>query len=65
VIAAVGFAWVLLGQVPTVVQAVGGVLVLAGVIALRGAEPHPDETPHDERPEPIDARQPAAVGEPV
>jgi drug/metabolite transporter (DMT)-like permease len=41
VLAAVGFAWVLLGQVPTALQAAGGVLVLAGVVALRSGEGEP------------------------
>ena len=47
VLFAVGFAWLLLGQVPTVVQALGGVVVIAGVALvrlgeLRGARPVPD-----------------------
>ncbi len=41
VLAAVGLAWVLLGQVPTMLQAVGGTLLLAGVVALRAAETQP------------------------
>lgn len=41
VLAAVGLAWVLLGQVPTLLQMVGGTLLLAGVVALRAAEAQP------------------------
>jgi drug/metabolite transporter (DMT)-like permease len=41
VLAAVGFAWVLLGQVPTLLQAVGGTILLAGVITLRSGERKP------------------------
>lgn len=35
VLAAVLFAWLVLGQVPTVVQAIGGVLVIGGVTLVR------------------------------
>ncbi|WP_052226464.1 EamA family transporter [Microbacterium mangrovi] len=35
---AVGFAWILLGQTPTIVQVIGGGLVLAGIIVLRLGE---------------------------
>jgi drug/metabolite transporter (DMT)-like permease len=38
VLAGVGFAWVLLGELPRVVQLVGGLLVLAGVVAVRLGE---------------------------
>jgi drug/metabolite transporter (DMT)-like permease len=39
VLAAVGFAWALLGQAPTLLQALGGTLVIAGVVTLRLGEP--------------------------
>jgi len=35
---AVGFAWLLLGQTPTIVQVIGGALVLAGIVVLRLGE---------------------------
>ncbi|UDY35251.1 EamA family transporter [Dermatobacter hominis] len=50
VIAAIGFAWLLLGQVPLAVQLVGAGIVLAGVVVVRlgesvpPAEPAPDVT---------------------
>lgn len=39
VLTAVVFAWLLLGQVPAPVQAVGGMLVLAGVVLVKLGEP--------------------------
>ncbi|MEJ3657052.1 DMT family transporter [Actinomycetes bacterium KLBMP 9759] len=39
VLAALLFAWMLLGQVPGVVQVVGGALILAGVIVVKVGEP--------------------------
>jgi drug/metabolite transporter (DMT)-like permease len=39
VAAGVGFAWLLLGQLPRVVQLVGGLLVLGGVVAVKLGEP--------------------------
>ena len=38
VLAAVGFAWLLLGELPRTVQLLGGVLVLAGVVTVRLGE---------------------------
>jgi drug/metabolite transporter (DMT)-like permease len=38
-LAAVLFAWALLGEVPSPTQLVGGVLILAGVVAVRLGEP--------------------------
>ena len=35
VVFAVAFAWLLLGQVPAVVQFVGGALIVAGVVLVR------------------------------
>jgi drug/metabolite transporter (DMT)-like permease len=39
VVASVLFAWALLGELPRVVQLVGGLLILAGVIAVKAGEP--------------------------
>ncbi len=39
VVAAVGWAWVLLGQLPGAVQLLGGVLIVLGVIGVRLGEP--------------------------
>lgn len=39
VLAALAFAWLLLGEVPRVVQLLGGVLVVAGVVTVRLGEP--------------------------
>lgn len=39
VLAALGFAWVLLGEVPQPIQLMGGALVLAGVVVVRSGEP--------------------------
>ena len=38
VVAAIGFAWLLLGELPRTTQLVGGVLILAGVIAVQAGE---------------------------
>jgi drug/metabolite transporter (DMT)-like permease len=43
VIAALLFGWLLLGQLPDLLQAIGGVLVLAGVIVVKTGEPVPTE----------------------
>lgn len=39
VVGAVFFAWLLLGEVPLVIQLVGGVLILAGVVLVKLGEP--------------------------
>lgn len=39
VLAALGFAWLLLGELPRPVQALGGALILAGVIVVKLGEP--------------------------
>lgn len=39
VLAALGFAWLLLGEAPRGVQMLGGVLVVTGVVAVRRGEP--------------------------
>ncbi|MDR7384341.1 EamA family transporter [Promicromonospora iranensis] len=38
VVAAIGFAWLLLDELPRAIQLVGGVLILAGVIAVQAGE---------------------------
>lgn len=38
VLFAIGFAWLLLGERPTATQALGGALIVAGVVAVRVAE---------------------------
>jgi drug/metabolite transporter (DMT)-like permease len=38
VVAGVGFAWLLLGELPRLVQLVGGVLILVGVVAVKLGE---------------------------
>jgi drug/metabolite transporter (DMT)-like permease len=51
VVAGVGFAWFFVDELPTVVQLLGGVLILAGVIAVKLGEERVVET----APEPVDA----------
>ena len=41
VLAAVGFAWLLLAELPTPVQWLGGALVLGGVVVVKLGEPEP------------------------
>jgi len=43
VVAALLFGWLLLGQLPDLLQALGGALVLAGVIVVKLGEPAPPE----------------------
>ncbi|MFW0788862.1 EamA family transporter [Gordonia sp. CPCC 205333] len=52
VVAAIVFAWLLLGQVPAAVQLLGGALILAGVIVVKLGEPKgaPDEVGHAQIP---------------
>jgi drug/metabolite transporter (DMT)-like permease len=38
VVAAIGFAWLLLGELPRPIQLVGGALILAGVVAVQAGE---------------------------
>jgi drug/metabolite transporter (DMT)-like permease len=45
VLSAVLFAWALLGQRPDAVQAVGGVVVLAGIALVRAGEDTPEPVP--------------------
>lgn len=41
VLASVGFAWLLLGELPRTIQLLGGLLVLAGVVVVKLGEPTP------------------------
>ncbi len=43
VVAALLFGWLLLGQLPDLLQALGGVLVLVGVVVVKLGEPRPAE----------------------
>lgn len=43
VVAALLFGWLLLGQLPDLLQALGGALVLVGVVVVKLGEPRPDE----------------------
>lgn len=43
VVAALLFGWLLLGQLPDLLQALGGALVLAGVVVVKLGEPAPEE----------------------
>ncbi len=45
VVSAIGFAWLLLGELPQPIQLVGGALILAGVIAVQAGEKHVDVSP--------------------
>lgn len=49
VVSAIGFAWLLLGELPRTVQLVGGVLILAGVIAVQAGEKRTGAASADER----------------
>jgi len=63
VLFAVAFAWLFIGQVPTVLQAIGGVVVVAGVALVRLGElrgtPRPPAAEDDGEP---DREERAAVG---
>lgn len=52
VVAALLFGWLLLGQLPNAVQAIGGVLVLAGVVLVKLGEPSTQEL-MEPLPEPV------------
>jgi drug/metabolite transporter (DMT)-like permease len=45
VVAALLFGWLLLGQLPDLLQAFGGVLILTGVILVKLGEPAPERLP--------------------
>lgn len=55
VVAALLAAWLLLGELPRAVQMLGGVLILAGVIAVKLGEPRAtaEPTAHAELPQPV------------
>jgi drug/metabolite transporter (DMT)-like permease len=55
VLFAVGFAWLFVGQVPTVLQAIGGVVVIAGVTLVRLGELRTD------RAAPVPAQEPVGA----
>jgi drug/metabolite transporter (DMT)-like permease len=50
VVAAVGFAWLLLDQLPGALQLVGGAFVLAGVVVVKLGERPPRADAADSRP---------------
>jgi drug/metabolite transporter (DMT)-like permease len=52
VVAAVGFAWLLLSQLPSAVQLAGGALILAGVVIVRMGERPARSVPATGRPQP-------------
>ena len=45
VVAGVGFAWLLLGELPGIVQLLGGLLILAGVVTVKIGEGRSLTTP--------------------
>lgn len=55
VLFAVGFAWLFVGQVPTVLQAIGGVVVIAGVTLVRVGELRAGRETPAPAPEPVGA----------
>jgi drug/metabolite transporter (DMT)-like permease len=55
VIAALLFGWLFLGQLPDLLQAFGGALVLVGVVLVKLGEPVVDELDPDAVPEPAGA----------
>jgi drug/metabolite transporter (DMT)-like permease len=55
VLFAVGFAWLFVGQVPTVLQAIGGVVVIAGVTLVRVGELRAGRGASVPAPEPVGA----------
>jgi len=55
VLFAVLFAWVLLGELPKAIQVLGGLFILAGVVAVRAEEPHDLH---------VDGLEPASAAEP-
>jgi drug/metabolite transporter (DMT)-like permease len=55
VLAATLFAWLLLAQRPTLLQGIGGVVVLAGIALVRAAEREPAAEPLPDAPDPLPA----------
>ncbi len=64
VLFAVLFAWVLLGELPRAVQLVGGVFILAGVVAVRRETAEPRPVRVDGRDSPSAVEPQVAVGVP-
>ena len=63
VLFAILFAWLLLGQLPTPVQFLGGGFILAGVVMVRLAELRPaGPAPAPEQPRPAELAHPQAAG---
>ncbi|WP_062461563.1 EamA family transporter [Demequina soli] len=60
VIAAAGFAWLFIGQVPAPIQFGGAALILAGVVLIRLGEPAEPAVAHE-----VEPGMPLAVDEPV
>jgi drug/metabolite transporter (DMT)-like permease len=52
VVAAVGFAWLLLDQLPGMLQLVGGAFILAGVVVVKLGERPPRADTGEVRPVP-------------
>lgn len=67
VLFAVGFAWLVLGELPTSIQLVGGALIVAGLVAVRADEAFEpaDEPEPDPGPEPGSAVEPDSVRVPA
>lgn len=67
VLFAVGFAWLVLGELPTSIQLVGGALIVAGLVAVRADEAsEPADEPEPEPgPEPGSAVEPDSVRVPA
>lgn len=67
VLFAVGFAWLVLGELPTSIQLVGGALIVAGLVAVRADEASEpaDEPEPDPGPEPGSAVEPDSVRVPA
>ncbi len=63
VLFAVLFAWLLLGELPRLVQLVGGLFILAGVVVVRAEESRPTRTGGQGPSSPAEAR--LAVGVPL
>jgi drug/metabolite transporter (DMT)-like permease len=60
VVTAVGFAWLLLDELPRAVQLLGGLLIIAGVVTVKLGEPaRPSSIPPLEVPDSPSDTQPA------
>lgn len=63
VLFAVLFAWVLLGELPRPVQLLGGLFILAGVVAVRSEEGRPDAAGQSSAVEPLPTLGTRALGD--